>query len=89
MPQNMEGLEYLIVKPACEVNERGTRKKNDGNETTGMGDNEKLEVHLDGGSFAEEDWNEPEHNEVPEWIEPDKPMTIEMRRGGLKKTKLK
>ena len=54
-----------------------------------MNDNEKLEVHLDGGSFAEEDWNEPEQNEVAEWIEPDKSMTIETRRGRRKKTKLK
>ena len=32
VPQNMEGLEYLLVDPACEVNENGTREKNDGNE---------------------------------------------------------
>ena len=32
VPQNMEGLEYLLVEPACEVNEKGTREKNDGNE---------------------------------------------------------
>ena len=31
VPQNMEGLEYLLVEPACEVNEKGTREKNDGN----------------------------------------------------------
>ena len=30
--QNMEGLEYLLVKPACEVNEKGTMEKNDGNQ---------------------------------------------------------
>ena len=28
--QNMEGLEDLIVEPACEVNEKGTRDKNYG-----------------------------------------------------------
>ena len=28
--QNMEGLEDLIVEPACEFNENGTREKNDG-----------------------------------------------------------
>ena len=33
VPQNMEGLEYLLVEPACEVNEKGIREKNDGNET--------------------------------------------------------
>ena len=46
MFQNMQGLDYLIVEPACEVNEKGTREKNDGNEKTSMGDNEKIEVHL-------------------------------------------
>ena len=25
VPQNMEGIEYLLVEPACEVNEKGTR----------------------------------------------------------------
>ena len=28
----MQEGDYLIVDPACEVNERGTRDKNDGNE---------------------------------------------------------
>ena len=32
IPKDMEGLEYLLVEPACEVNEKGTRDKNDGNE---------------------------------------------------------
>ena len=27
VPQNMEGLEYLLVESACEVNEKGTREK--------------------------------------------------------------
>ena len=89
MPQNMEGLGYLIVEPACEVNERGTREKNDGNENMSMDDNENTEVNSDEDSFAEEDWNEPEQNEVPEWTEPDKPMTMETRRGGRKKTSMR
>ena len=63
VPQNMEGLEYLLVEPACEVNEKGTREKNDGNE--------KIEVDSDEGSFVEEDWNDPEQNEVPKRTEPD------------------
>ena len=57
------------------MNEKGTREKNDGNEISNMGDNEMIEVHLDGGSFAVEDWHEPEHSEVPESVEPDKPIT--------------
>ena len=31
-----------------------------------MVDNEKIEVHSDEGSFADEYWNEPEQNEAPE-----------------------
>ena len=58
----MEGLEYLLVEPACEVNEKGTREKNDGNEDASMDDNEKIEVNSNEGSFAEEDWNDPEQN---------------------------
>ena len=37
-PQNMEGLEYLLVEPAWEVNEKGTREKNDGNEDLSLDD---------------------------------------------------
>ena len=65
VPQNMEGLEYLPVEPACEVNEKGTREKNDGNEDVSMDDKEKIEVDSDEESFAEEDWNDSEENEVP------------------------
>ena len=37
----MEGLEYLLAEPACEVNEKGITEKNDGNEDVSMDDNEK------------------------------------------------
>ena len=50
----------MILKWACEVNDKETRDKNDG--------------------------NEPEQNELSKSVEPDKPMTIETRRGGRKKT---
>ena len=43
VPQNMEGPEYLLVEPACEVNEKGTREKKDGNEGMSMDNNEKIE----------------------------------------------
>ena len=59
LSQSMEGLEYLLVEPACEVSEKGTREKNDGNQDVSMDDNEKIEVDSDEGSFAEEDWNDP------------------------------
>ena len=42
MPPNMEGLEYLIVETACEVNVKGAREKNDDNENTIMVDKEKI-----------------------------------------------
>ena len=85
-PQNMEGLEYLLVEPACEVNEKGTREKNGGNEDVSMDDNEKIEVDSDKSSFAEEDWNDPEQNEVPKWTESDQPMTTGLRQGDRKRT---
>ena len=39
--QNMNGLEYLLVEPACEINVKGTMKKNDGNKNMSMDDNER------------------------------------------------
>ena len=86
VPQNMEGLEYLLVEPACEVNEKGTREKNDGNEDVSMDDNEKIEAGSDAESFAEEDWNDPEQDEVPKWTEPDLPITAGTRSGNRKRT---
>ena len=84
--QSMEGLKYLLLEPACEVNKKGTREKNDGNEDVSMDDNEKIEVDSDEGSFAEEDWKDPEQNEVPKWIKPDQPMTTGTRKGDRKRT---
>ena len=52
VPQNIEGFEYLLVETACEVNEKGTSEKNDGNENMCMDDNENIEVGSDEGSFA-------------------------------------
>ena len=71
VPQNMEGLEYLLVEPACEVNEKGTRLNNDGNKDVSMDDNEKKDADSNTGSFAEEDWKNPEQNEVPKWTDPE------------------
>ena len=86
VPQNMEGLEYLLIEPACEVNDKGNREKNDGNEDVSMDDNEKIDVGSDEGFFAEEDWNDPEQNEVPKWTETDQPMTTGTRKGDRKRT---
>ena len=63
---------YLsILEPACEVSEKGTREKNDGNENVRLDNNEKIEVDSDEGSFAEEDWNDLKQNEVPKRTERD------------------
>ena len=86
VPQNMEGLEYLLVEPACEVNEKGTREKNDGNEDLSLDDNEKIEADSEAESFVEEDWNDPEQDEVPKWTEPDLPITAGTRSGNRKQT---
>ena len=86
VPLNMEGLEYRLVEPQCEVNEKGTRAKNDGNEDVSMDDNEKIEVDSDEGSFAEEDWNDPEQNMVPRWTELDLPRTPRTRNDNRKRT---
>ena len=83
IPQNMEGLEYLLVEPAYEVKEKGTREKNDGNENVSMDNNEKIEVDLNEETFAEGFWNDLEQNEVPKWTEPD--LQKENRRGARKK----
>ena len=32
IPEDMEEGDYLMMDPACEINEKGTRGKNDGNE---------------------------------------------------------
>ena len=82
----MEGLEYLLVEPAFEVNEKGTREKINGNEDVSIDDEEKIEVDWDKGFFVEEDWNNPEQNEVPKWTEPDLPITTGTRKGGRKRT---
>ena len=78
VPHNIEGRDHLVAELACEVNEKDTREKNDGKMS--MHDNER--IGSDEGSFVEEDWNEPEQDEVPGWTEPDKAMTIDTRRGG-------
>ena len=86
IPQDMEGLEYLLMEPACEVNKKGTREKNDGNENLSFDDNEKIEADSEAESFVEEDCNDPEQGEVPKWTEPDLPIPARTRSGNLKRT---
>ena len=71
------------------MNEKGTREKNDGNEDLSLDDNEKIEADSGADSFAEEDWNNPEQDEVPKWTEPDLPITAGTRSGNLKRTDMR
>ena len=78
----------LIVVPACEVNERGTRvDKNDGNEVVDSCDlpldlelTEQVEVDDETLPYAEEDWDCPEQIEIDKGVQPDFPFTMETRQ---------
>ena len=56
-----------MMDPACEVNEKSTREKNDGNEALVEGTSPPLDLDLneiigaDEGTllYAEEDWEDP------------------------------
>ena len=74
------------MEPACEMNEKGTREKNDGNQGLSLDDNEKIEADSQAESFVEEDWNDPEQDEVPKWKEPDLPIPVGTRSGNRKRT---
>ena len=43
---------FFIEEPACEVSEKGTTDKNDGNGVSSLDDNEKVEVYSDEVFFA-------------------------------------
>ena len=83
----MEEEDYLIMD-ACEVNEKGTREKNDGNEVVEEGTstpldldrNEVIEADDETLPYAEEDWQNPEQMEVPKNLKPDLPFTIQTRQ---------
>ena len=77
-----------MMDPACEVNEKGTRGKNDRNEGVEEGSsppldldpNEVIEANEETLTYAEEDWQDPEQTEVPKNLEPDLPFTIQTRQ---------
>ena len=62
-----------MMNPACEVNEKGTREKNDGNEVVEEGTdtpldldpNEEIEADDETLPYAEEDWQDPERYRFP------------------------
>ena len=75
------------LDPACEVNERGTRDKNDGNEVVDDCDlpldlelTERVEVDDETLPYAEQDWDCPEQIETDKGIQPDFPLTMETRQ---------
>ena len=88
IPADMEEGDYLMMDPACEVNEKGTREKNDGNEVVEEGTdtpldldpNEQMEADDETLPYAEEDWHDPKQIEVPKNLEPDLPFTIQTRQ---------
>ena len=77
-----------MVDPACEVNEKGTREKNDGNEVVVEGKNLPLDLDLNEVieaddeilPYAEEDWQDPKQMEFPRNLEPDLPFTMQTRQ---------
>ena len=44
IPADMEEGDYLMMDPACEVNEKGTREKNDGNKVVEKGTDTPLDL---------------------------------------------
>ena len=68
-----------MMDPACEVNGKGTRENNDGNEVLEEGTNPPLDLDLielieadeETLPYAEEDWENPEQIEIPKNFEPD------------------
>ena len=77
-----------MMEPACEVNEKGTREKNDGNEVVEEGSsppldldpNEVTEADEETLPYAEEDWQDPEQMEVPKNLEQYLLFTIQTRQ---------
>ena len=88
IPADMKEGDYLLMDHACEVNEKGTRGKNDGNEVVEEGSsppldldhNEVIETDEETLPYAEEDWLDPEYKEVPVCLEPDLLFTIQTRQ---------
>ena len=68
IPADLEEGGYLMMDPACEVNEKGSRGKNVGNEVVEEGSsppldldlNEVIEADEETLPYAEEDWQDPD-----------------------------
>ena len=84
----------MIVDPACEVNERGTRDKNDRNDVVDNCDlpldlesTERVEVDDKTHPYVEEDWDCPGQNEVDKGVQSDFLFTMERRQSKRGKNK--
>ena len=88
IPADMEEGDYLMMDPACEVNEKGTSGKNDGNEVVeeasspplDLDPNEVIEADEETLPYAEDDWQDPKQMEVTKNLEPDFSFTIQTRQ---------
>ena len=97
IPADMEEGDYVMMNPACEVNVKGTREKNDGNEVIEEGastpldlfPNDVIEADDETLPYAEEDWQDPEQREVPKNLELDLPFTIQTRQNDRTRPKKK
>ena len=93
----MEEGDYLMMDPACELNEKVTSEKNDGNEVVEEGTstpldldpNDVIEADDETLLYAEEDLQDPEQMEVPKNLEPDLPFTIKTRQNDRTRSKKK
>ena len=88
IPADMQEGYYLIVDPACEVNERGACDKNDGTEVVDNYDlpldlelTERVEMDDETLPYAEENWDCPEQTGVDKGVQPDLLFTMETRQG--------
>ena len=95
-PADMQEGDYLIVDPACEVNERCTRDKNVGNEVVDDCDlpldlelTKRVEVDDETLPYAKEDWDCPEQTENDKGVQTDFPLTMETRPSKKGKDKKK
>ena len=92
----MQEGDYLIVDSAREVNQRGTRDKNGGNEVVDNCDlpldlelTERVEVDDETLRYAEEDWDCPEQTDTDKGVQPDFPLTMETPQSKKAKNKKK
>ena len=88
IPEDMEAGDYLMMDPSCEVNEKDTRGKIDGNEILEEGSsppldldpNEVIEANEETLPYPKDNWQDHEQMEVLTNLEPDLPFAIQTRQ---------